>query len=131
MCDISTVLRHLETNSSNYYKTIFLIVLKHFSTTTIIINESIKLGRSFQKPKGRQVRQILLSRIKQQYNFKLAKSFLYPVNKVENMEKLADNLRCQVAVLPRNYLRIPLGVKNKELEIWSGVIESCDRKLAR
>ncbi|KAF3670216.1 putative cinnamate beta-D-glucosyltransferase-like [Capsicum annuum] len=42
-------------------------------------------------------------------------SCLYPVNKVDNMEVLASNLRCQVAALPTMYLGMPLG-KNKEME---------------
>ncbi|KAF3652458.1 putative midasin-like isoform X7 [Capsicum annuum] len=59
------------------------------------------------------------------------KSTLYPVNKVDTMEILANNLGCQVAPLPTKYLGMPPGAKNKELEVWGEVLERCDRRLAR
>ncbi|KAG5619658.1 hypothetical protein H5410_004876 [Solanum commersonii] len=45
------------------------------------------------------------------------KSCLYPVNQVPNMQILAENLGCQVASLPTKYLGMPVGAKNKELEV--------------
>ncbi|CAN4089863.1 unnamed protein product [Withania somnifera] len=59
------------------------------------------------------------------------KSYLYPVNEVENMQGLASNLVFQVASLPIKYLGMPLGAKNKEMEIWSEVLERSERKLSR
>jgi len=47
------------------------------------------------------------------------------------MQGLADNLGCQVAFLPTKYLGMPLGAKNKELEVWSEVLERSERKLTR
>lgn len=44
------------------------------------------------------------------------------------MQILAENLGCQVASLPTNYLGIPLGAQNNELEMWSEVLEGCDKK---
>ncbi|WMV08457.1 hypothetical protein MTR67_001842 [Solanum verrucosum] len=58
------------------------------------------------------------------------KSCLYPVNQVPNMQTLAENLGCQVASLPTKYLGMPLGAKNKELEVWCEVLERSERKLA-
>lgn len=59
------------------------------------------------------------------------KSCLFPINQVNNVQGLADNLGCQVASLPTKYLGIPLGAKNKELEVWSEVLERSERKLTR
>ncbi|WMV58251.1 hypothetical protein MTR67_051636 [Solanum verrucosum] len=59
------------------------------------------------------------------------KSFLYPVNQVDNMELLARNLGCQIATLPTRYLGMPLGAQNKETTVWSEVLERCNKKLAR
>ncbi|WMV52976.1 hypothetical protein MTR67_046361 [Solanum verrucosum] len=59
------------------------------------------------------------------------KSCLFPVNQVNNMQGLVDNLGCQVASLPTKYLGMPLGAKNKELEEWSEVLERSERKLTR
>ncbi|WMV38581.1 hypothetical protein MTR67_031966 [Solanum verrucosum] len=59
------------------------------------------------------------------------KSSLFPVNQVNNMQGLADNLGCQVAFLPTKYLGMPLGAKNKELEVWSEVLERNERKLTK
>ncbi|WMV55675.1 hypothetical protein MTR67_049060 [Solanum verrucosum] len=50
------------------------------------------------------------------------KSCLYPVNQVPNMQILAENLGCQVASLPTKYLGMPLGAKNKELEVWNEIL---------
>ncbi|KAH0709195.1 hypothetical protein KY284_010622 [Solanum tuberosum] len=59
------------------------------------------------------------------------KSCLYPVNQVANMQVLAENLGCQVASLPTKYLGMPLGAKNKEVEVWNEVLERCEKKLSR
>ncbi|XP_055800464.1 uncharacterized protein LOC129869922 [Solanum dulcamara] len=55
------------------------------------------------------------------------KSCLYPVNKVPNMQILEENLGCQVASLPTKYLGIPLGAKNKELEVWNVILERSEK----
>lgn len=47
------------------------------------------------------------------------------------MQGLADNLGCQVASLPTKYPGMPLGAKNKELEVWSEVLARRERKLTR
>ncbi|WMV14448.1 hypothetical protein MTR67_007833 [Solanum verrucosum] len=59
-----------------------------------------------------------------------SKSFIYPVNTVINIEDLANTLGGKVGELPTTYLGMPLGSKSKSKEIWSGVIEKCERKLA-
>ncbi|WMV36832.1 hypothetical protein MTR67_030217 [Solanum verrucosum] len=59
------------------------------------------------------------------------KSCLYLVNQVTNMQILAENLGCQMDSLPTKYLGMPLGAKNKEVEVWSEVLERSERKLTR
>ncbi|XP_049372997.1 uncharacterized protein LOC125837971 [Solanum verrucosum] len=59
------------------------------------------------------------------------KSFMYPINEVNNMSYIASILGGVVATLPTTYLGMPLGAKSKFIEIWNGVIEKCEKKLAR
>ncbi|WMV58738.1 hypothetical protein MTR67_052123 [Solanum verrucosum] len=59
------------------------------------------------------------------------KSFLYPVNEVPNMEILKSILGCEVSAPPTIYLGLLLGAKSMSMEIWNGVIEKCEKKLAR
>ena len=59
------------------------------------------------------------------------KSHISPINYVGNLQDLPDILGCQVDSLPTKYLVLPLGAKNKELEVWSGVLERCKNKLSR
>ncbi|KAG5569955.1 hypothetical protein H5410_059721 [Solanum commersonii] len=56
---------------------------------------------------------------------------LFPINQVDNLLELAKLLGCQVDALPTKYLGLPLGGKNKELEVWNVVLERCEKKLAR
>lgn len=58
------------------------------------------------------------------------KSFIYPVNTVPNIEDLAEKLGGKVGELPTTYLGMPLGAKSKSKNIWSGVIERCEKRLA-
>uniref|UniRef100_M1A801 Reverse transcriptase zinc-binding domain-containing protein n=1 Tax=Solanum tuberosum TaxID=4113 RepID=M1A801_SOLTU len=55
------------------------------------------------------------------------KSFIYPINTVED---LAEKLGGKVGELPTTYLGMPLGAKSKSKNIWSGVIERCEKRLA-
>lgn len=59
------------------------------------------------------------------------KSFLYLVNEVPNMQILKSILGGEVGALPTTYLGMPLGAKSKSTEIWNGVIEKCENRLAR
>ncbi|XP_049367921.1 uncharacterized protein LOC125832768 [Solanum verrucosum] len=59
------------------------------------------------------------------------KSHILPINQVGNLQELAAILGCQVDPLPTKYLGLPLSAKNKELEVWSGVMERCEKKLSR
>ncbi|WMV40308.1 hypothetical protein MTR67_033693 [Solanum verrucosum] len=58
------------------------------------------------------------------------KSFMYPINEVNNMSYIASILGAVVGTLPTTYLGMPLGAKSKPIEIWNGVIEKCEKKLA-
>ncbi|KAG5617958.1 hypothetical protein H5410_017782 [Solanum commersonii] len=58
------------------------------------------------------------------------KSFMHPINEVNNMYLLASILG-EASILPTTYLGMPLGTKSKSLEIWNGVVEKCEKKLAR
>ncbi|KAH0658710.1 hypothetical protein KY289_027458 [Solanum tuberosum] len=59
------------------------------------------------------------------------KSFMYPINEVNNMSYIASILGGVVGTLPTTYLGMPLGAKSKSIEIWNDVIEKCEKKLAR
>ncbi|XP_049391429.1 uncharacterized protein LOC125855766 [Solanum stenotomum] len=59
------------------------------------------------------------------------KSCLYPVNQVPNMQILTENLGCQVVSLPTKYLGMPLGAKNKKLEVWNEILQRSEMKLTR
>nr|XP_009628447.1 uncharacterized protein LOC104118792 [Nicotiana tomentosiformis] len=58
------------------------------------------------------------------------KSYIYPVNEVMELQSLADILGGNVGELPAVYLGMPLGAKSKSKEIWNGVLEKCEKKLA-
>ncbi|XP_015087000.1 uncharacterized protein LOC107030122 [Solanum pennellii] len=57
------------------------------------------------------------------------KNFLYPINKVHNMEALNLILGGQVGALPTTYIGMLLGAKSMTKVIWSSVIEKCEKKL--
>jgi len=59
------------------------------------------------------------------------KSQLFPVNEVPNCLILAGMLGCEVGALPTKYLGLSLGSKNKAVDIWEGVLDRCERRLAR
>lgn len=56
---------------------------------------------------------------------------MYPINEVNNMSGLASVLGGEVGALPTTYLGMPLGAKSKSTDIWNGVIEKCEKKLAK
>jgi hypothetical protein len=60
----------------------------------------------------------------------LANSELIPVCDVDQVESLVDILGCGVAILPVNFLGLPLGVSYKSIHIWDGVIKKIERRLA-
>jgi hypothetical protein len=49
---------------------------------------------------------------------------------VEDVEGLAQLLRCQVTSLPMTDLGLLLGVSYRATSIWNGVIEKLERRLA-
>lgn len=59
------------------------------------------------------------------------KSSLIPVKDVPQIQRLASILGCKVESLPTTYLGMPLGSKHKVLEIWDGILEKAEKKLAR
>jgi hypothetical protein len=60
----------------------------------------------------------------------LAKSVLIPVGNVEQVDMLVSILGCGVASLPVKYLGLPLGASFKAKNIWDGVIEKLEYRLA-
>nr|XP_016515287.1 PREDICTED: uncharacterized protein LOC107831999 [Nicotiana tabacum] len=60
----------------------------------------------------------------------MLKSMIYPVNEVPNLEELANLMGCSIGSLPTTYLGLPLGAKYKATDIWNGVIERVEKKLA-
>ncbi|XP_019257785.1 PREDICTED: uncharacterized protein LOC109236002 [Nicotiana attenuata] len=59
------------------------------------------------------------------------KSLIFPVNEVTAIQRLTGVLGCTVGTLPTTYLGLPLGSKNKSLDIWSRVLERCEKRLAK
>ncbi|WMV10595.1 hypothetical protein MTR67_003980 [Solanum verrucosum] len=59
------------------------------------------------------------------------KSMLFPINEVTNIEELSRILRGEVGALPTSYLGMPLGAKSNSMNIWSSVMEKCEKKLSR
>lgn len=47
------------------------------------------------------------------------------------MQGLASILSCRIEELPTTYLGMPLGNKHKALEVWDGILEKAEKKLAR
>lgn len=47
------------------------------------------------------------------------------------LEKHNNSLGGEVGVLPTTYLAMSLGAKSKSMEIWNGVIEKCEKRIAR
>ncbi|KAG5588492.1 hypothetical protein H5410_048926 [Solanum commersonii] len=58
------------------------------------------------------------------------KSSMFPVKDVTNIQCLANILSCKIEYLPTTYLGMPLGNNHKELEIWDGIVEKTEKKLA-
>ncbi|WMV29386.1 hypothetical protein MTR67_022771, partial [Solanum verrucosum] len=60
----------------------------------------------------------------------MSKSTTYPVNSVQNLVELAGIMCCNIGSFPTTYLGLPLGVNFKGKEIWSGIIEKFEKRLA-
>ena len=59
----------------------------------------------------------------------LDKSKLMPIERVENLEKLALEFGCKVGALPSSYLGVPLGAPFKSMVVWDGIEERSCKKL--
>lgn len=53
----------------------------------------------------------------------------FRINQVGNLQELSAILGCQLDSLPTKYLRLLVGAKNKELEVWNGLLERCEKKI--
>ena len=60
----------------------------------------------------------------------LTKSKLIPIDRVENLEKLAFEVGLKVGVLPTTYLGLPLGAPHNSLVAWDRVEERFHKKMA-
>ncbi|RVW69756.1 hypothetical protein CK203_061849 [Vitis vinifera] len=60
----------------------------------------------------------------------LAKSEIFPVGEVEEVDVMTVELGCRVGSLPSSYLGLPLRAPNKALSVWDGVEERVRRRLA-
>jgi len=60
----------------------------------------------------------------------MSKSMIYPVNSVQNLVELAGIMCCNIGSFPTTYLGLPLGANFKANEIWSGIIEKFEKRLA-
>lgn len=59
------------------------------------------------------------------------KSLVYPVNEVTNMNCLVAILSGEIGTPPTTYLGMPLLAKSNFVDIRNGVLEMCEKKLAR
>jgi hypothetical protein len=73
---------------------------------------------------------VLLFEAASRLKVNLAKSVLIPVGNVQQVDHLASILGCEVATLPFKYLGLPLGAPNNVTQIWDGVLEKMDHRLA-
>ncbi|XP_060171525.1 uncharacterized protein LOC132602770 [Lycium barbarum] len=60
----------------------------------------------------------------------MLKSVMYPVNVVNNLKETTEILGCGVGSFLTTYLGLLLGAKFKSSNIWSGIIEKFENKLA-
>ncbi|KAL3349958.1 hypothetical protein AABB24_022819 [Solanum stoloniferum] len=60
----------------------------------------------------------------------MSKSTIYPINSVPNLVEQAGIMCCNIRSFPTTYLGLPLGANFKANEIWSGIIEKFEKKLA-
>ncbi|WMV40396.1 hypothetical protein MTR67_033781 [Solanum verrucosum] len=58
-----------------------------------------------------------------------SKSFVYPVNEVPEINRLAGILGGKVGEMPTTYLGMPLGANSKSKNIWNAMVETCEKKL--
>lgn len=58
------------------------------------------------------------------------KSSMFQVKEVANFQSLGNILSCKTENFPTTYLGMPLGNSHKELEIWDGIAEKTEKKLA-
>ncbi|RVW59217.1 hypothetical protein CK203_111090 [Vitis vinifera] len=61
-----------------------------------------------------------LKQVASDLRINLAKSEIFPVGEVEEIEEMAMELRCRVGSLPSSYLGLPLGAHHKALSMWDG-----------
>nr|XP_009779409.1 PREDICTED: uncharacterized protein LOC104228625 [Nicotiana sylvestris] len=60
----------------------------------------------------------------------MLKNMIYPVNVVPDLEELAGIMCCGIGSFPITYLGLSLGAKHKSVEVWDGVIEKVEKRLA-
>lgn len=52
------------------------------------------------------------------------------MNEVPELDMLAELMYCTTGSFPTSYLGLPLGAKYKSIEIWKGVIEKFEKRIA-
>ena len=62
-------------------------------------------------------------------NINLEKSSLLLVGRVDDVERLAFELGCNIGSLPTEYFGLPLGAKHKAARVWDGLEERFRRRL--
>ena len=58
------------------------------------------------------------------------KSSIFPIKEVQQIQALANILKCKIERLPTVYLGMPLGAKHKAVSIWDDVLRKSERRLA-
>lgn len=54
---------------------------------------------------------------------------MYPINVVNNMSWLGTILGVEVGILRTTNMGLPLGAESMSIDIWSNVIEKCEKNL--
>lgn len=62
--------------------------------------------------------------------FNTGKSSTFPVDEVEDIQRLEANLRCQTEEFPTTYLSMTLGAKYKAKQVWHKIEDRFEKKLA-
>ena len=58
------------------------------------------------------------------------KSSIFHIKEVQQIQALANILKCKIERLPTVYLGMPLGAKHKAVSIWDDVLRKSERRLA-
>ncbi|KAL6330605.1 hypothetical protein AAG906_003213 [Vitis piasezkii] len=88
-----------------------------------IVEFAIKVSRKMADEKTGKLKKcwiLFWFKVASDLRINLAKSEIFPIGEVEEIEEMAVELRCRVGSLPSSYLGLPLGAHHKALSMWDG-----------